>query len=41
LRDKKGDGAPKALAALIKSAPNTKVAERAQLIAKALETPLP
>jgi len=41
LREKKGDGAPKALAALIKSAANTKVAERAQRIATALETPLP
>ncbi|HEX6810167.1 MAG TPA: hypothetical protein VF384_00965 [Planctomycetota bacterium] len=40
LREKKGDGAPKALQAMIKSAGNTKVSERAARILKALETPL-
>jgi hypothetical protein len=40
LQDKKGDGAPKALQALLKSAGNTKVGERAARMLKALETPL-
>ena len=40
LREKKGDGAPKQLQALVKSAGNTKVGERAARILKALETPL-
>lgn len=41
LRDKKRDGAPKALEALIKSAPNSKVAERAQRLLTALGTTVP
>ena len=39
LREKKGDGAPKALQALIKSAGTTKVGERAARLLKALESP--
>lgn len=41
LRDKKRDGAPKAIEALLKSAANTKVGERAQRLLTALNTPLP
>jgi hypothetical protein len=40
LRDKKGEGAPKALKALIKDGGESKVAARAQRILTALETPL-
>ncbi|HEX5051328.1 MAG TPA: hypothetical protein VFZ65_06120, partial [Planctomycetota bacterium] len=40
LRDKKADGAPKALAAIIKNGGNTKVGARAERLLKALETPL-
>jgi hypothetical protein len=39
LREKKGDGAPKALQAMIKSAGTTKVGERASRLLKALESP--
>jgi hypothetical protein len=39
LREKKGDGAPKALQALTKSAGTTKVGERASRLLKALESP--
>ena len=39
LREKKGEGAPKALQALIKGAGNTKVGERATRLLKALESP--
>jgi hypothetical protein len=41
LREKKGDGAPKQLQALIKSAGSTKVGERAARLLKALESPPP
>ncbi len=41
LRDKKRDGAPKALEALIKSTPNSKVADRAQRLLTALGTTIP
>jgi hypothetical protein len=40
LREKKGEGAPKQLQAMLKSAGNTKVGERAARIMKALETPV-
>jgi hypothetical protein len=41
LRDKKRDDTPKALEALLKTAANTKVGERAQRLLTALNTPLP
>ena len=40
LREKKGDGAPKALKALVKDGANSKVGERIQRTLTALETPV-